>query len=103
MGFPSKLTDYSAAALPILIHGPPWASAVQWALQEPDGALLVQETDPEPLKSALSKILRDPQFRLRLAQGAAAAGRKYFSAEAALGLFWHSLQTRAPVPEKPVP
>jgi hypothetical protein len=94
-GFPSKLTDYTAAALPMLIHGPSWASAVKWALQEPGGSLVLQDPAPGPLESVLLKIQRDPQLRLRLAQGAAKVGQQYFSAAAALQLFRNSLQNPA--------
>jgi hypothetical protein len=91
MGFPSKLTDYSAAALPMLIHGPSWASAVQWGLQEADCAIVLQDPASEPLEAALLKIQRDPQLRFRLAQGAVLAGQKYFSADAAALIFGRSL------------
>ena len=92
MGFPSKLTDYTAAALPMLIHGPAWGSAVKWALQEPECALVLQDPAPAPLEDTLSKIQCDPWLRLKLAKGAAQVGRQYFSASAALGLFRNSLQ-----------
>jgi hypothetical protein len=87
MGFPSKLTDYSAAAVPMLIHGPSWASAVQWASQELGGALVLQDTAAGSLGGVLLQFQRDPQFRRRLAQGAAVAGHKYFSAKAAAAIF----------------
>jgi glycosyltransferase involved in cell wall biosynthesis len=91
LGFPSKLTDYTAAALPILIHGPSWSSAVRWARHEPASSLVVDTAASEALEQALHTLQSDPALRVRLARGAAEAGRKYFSAESALGLFRQSL------------
>src|SRR5262249_28092158 len=36
--FPSKLTDYTAAGLPILVWGPRYSSAARWALNNPGAA-----------------------------------------------------------------
>lgn len=91
LGFPSKLTDYSAAGLPILIHGPSWSAAAKWAHRKPHAVLLVESLSPESLKAALASIQNDVALRLQLAQGALNAGRKYFSAAAALSTFRQAL------------
>ncbi len=47
LSFPSKLTDYTAAGLPLLIRGPAWCSAVRWA-KENSGVAEVIEVRESP-------------------------------------------------------
>ena len=76
--FPSKLTDYTATGLPLLIHGPSYASAVRWAQAEPGVAEIVDEPGDAPLLAALERLRQDAGLRERLAATAVAVGQRYF-------------------------
>jgi glycosyltransferase involved in cell wall biosynthesis len=98
LNFPSKLTDYTAAALPILIWGPTQSAAVQWAMNEPTGAAVVTDPTEHAMAAMIDKLRSDPDWRNRLAVGASDAGNRYFSAAVAQRIFYgglHQLVGRA--------
>jgi glycosyltransferase involved in cell wall biosynthesis len=76
MGFPSKLADYTAMGLPILICGPTDCSAVRWARENPGSAECAFSQDD--LASSLDRLM-SPDHRMSLAHGALAAGLTSFS------------------------
>lgn len=77
MAFPSKLADYTATGVPLLIYGPAYCSAVAWARENPGVAEVVEaETD---LAAAIDKLANNPDHRLLLGKRALDAGREYFS------------------------
>jgi glycosyltransferase involved in cell wall biosynthesis len=78
LSFPSKLTDYTCACLPILIWGPPSCSAVRWAKSNPGAAELVEDNSRDALAAAVDRLSSEPGWRVSLAHGAAAAGRASF-------------------------
>lgn len=84
MGFPSKLADYTAMGMPILICGPDDCSAICWARENPESAEYA--VSPVDLPSALDR-LRSPEHRRDLAAGAMAAGLAHFSYSAASKTF----------------
>jgi len=77
MSFPSKLTDYTAVGLPLLIYGPEYCSAVRWATVN-DGIAEVAETEGA-LGEAVDRLANDPARRMELGQQALLVGRKYFA------------------------
>ncbi len=77
MAFPSKLADYTATGLPLLIYGPLYCSAVTWARDNP-GVAEVVEAEPD-LTNAIARLANDPPHRMALAQSALDAGREYFT------------------------
>jgi hypothetical protein len=83
INFPSKLTDYTAAALPILMWAPPYSGAAKWAEENADAVVLADSADPGSLRSAAERIASDPVARRRAGAASLAAGRKYFSHAAA--------------------
>jgi glycosyltransferase involved in cell wall biosynthesis len=83
ISFPSKLTDYTAAGLPLLIHGPAYSSAVRWARGGTDIAEIVDEPREAPLGAAIQRLRQDPDRRFLLAANAVAAGQKFFDPSAA--------------------
>jgi glycosyltransferase involved in cell wall biosynthesis len=85
MAFPSKLADYTATGLPLLIYGPPYCSAVVWARENP-GIAEVVETEPD-LPTAINRLARDPDKRAALGKRALTVGRKYFTHARAQQLF----------------
>jgi glycosyltransferase involved in cell wall biosynthesis len=83
ISFPSKLTDYTATGLPLLIHGPDYSSAVRWARAEIDVAEIVDQMSEASLRAAIQRLHEDTGRRALLAANAVAAGQKFFDASVA--------------------
>ena len=77
MAFPSKLADYTATGLPLLIYGPAYCSAVRWARDNPGAAEVVE--NESGLGDAVMSLAQQPEHRLALGTRALEAGREYFS------------------------
>lgn len=92
--FPSKLADYTAAGLPILIYGPKYSAAVRWAEENPGIAEVVSAEDPVQLEKGVSN-LTSPEHRFSLASCALHTGRQLFSHKAAESIFSSSVQRAA--------
>jgi len=73
--FPSKLVDAIQLGLPVVIWGPEYCSAVQWA-GHGDRALCVTDPDPSVLRKVLEQLAASPSEQERFAKSAreAAAG-----------------------------
>jgi glycosyltransferase involved in cell wall biosynthesis len=93
MGFPSKLTEYTAAGLPLLVCGPPECSAVRWATDNSGVAEVA--TSAEQLPGAVARLSSDAARRIALATTAQAVGARDFSASTAQAILHHALQTAA--------
>lgn len=91
LSFPSKLTDYTACGLPILIYGPEYSSAVQWARANPGAAHVVTDDAGPALRQAVRALQSDSALRVGLAAKAIEAGARMFSAEAAERTFLDAL------------
>lgn len=91
LSFPSKLTDYTATALPILMWGPKLGAAIRWAESEPGVAAIVTEADENVMAAILEKLASDQAWRRRLGAAAAEIGKKYFSAQSAQTIFYQAL------------
>ena len=81
MAFPSKLADYTAAGLPLLIYGPEYCSAVRWAKQNPGASELVTIEGVDAMAEVVQRLASSPSDRLLLGMKALEAGRRYFSHE----------------------
>lgn len=79
ISFPSKLTDYTAIGLPLLIWGPPYCSAVRWAQENPGVAEVVDKENIDTLARAVKKLAGEPEYRFHLGTQALTTGREYFS------------------------
>jgi glycosyltransferase involved in cell wall biosynthesis len=77
LAFPSKLADYTATGVPLLIYGPSYCSAVAWARENP-GVAEVVEAEPD-LTLAIEHLATNPDHRFSLGKCALEAGREYFS------------------------
>jgi hypothetical protein len=73
--FPSKMVDAMQLGLPVVIWGPEYCSAVQWARQG-ERALCVTDPNPLALRRALEQLASSPSEQERLAKSSreAAAG-----------------------------
>ena len=78
--FPSKMTEYTAAGLPVLIQGPEYSSAVRWARENQDAAEIVIQQGREPLERSLQRLL-NPEWRGKLGRRALELGNQCFSFE----------------------
>ena len=91
LNFPSKLTDYTASGLPLLIWGSKTSSAVKWAAIESGVAAVVTNPDPSKMAAMLKKLMEDPNWRNELATTSVTIGNKYFNPTAANEIFVSSL------------
>jgi hypothetical protein len=82
LSFPSKLTDYTATGLPIVICGPEYCSAVRWAREHSPVAEIITSRDPEDFDMALRR-LESPGHREALGKAAMTLGNRLFSHKAA--------------------
>ncbi|MBC8002842.1 MAG: hypothetical protein H7X97_09675 [Opitutaceae bacterium] len=77
LSFPSKLADYTAVGLPLLIVGPPYCSGVRWAEDNAPVAELVTREDIGDIKAALQR-LGCREHRIALAHAAMQKGNEFF-------------------------
>ena len=89
MAFPSKLADYTATGLPLLIYGPTYCSAVIWARENP-GVAEVVESEAD-LGNAVNLLAHNSDRCIALGKRALAAGHEYFTHDRAQQLFHQSL------------
>ncbi len=89
MAFPSKLADYTATGLPLLIYGPAYCSAVVWARENP-GVAEVVEAEAELTKRS-TRLANDPAQRVALGKRALDVGREYFTHERVQQVFHRAL------------
>ena len=77
MAFPSKLADYTATGLPLLIYGPAYCSAVKWARDNPGVAEIIE--NESGLSEAVASLAQRPEHRLALGTRVLEVGHEYFS------------------------
>jgi hypothetical protein len=94
LSFPSKLTDYTAAGLPLLVCGPTYCSAVRWVREHPGMAEFIETEDSAPLQDALRRLVENEQHRFQLATRALELGGKVFSHAAIQQTFHHALTVK---------
>jgi glycosyltransferase involved in cell wall biosynthesis len=94
ISFPSKLADYTEMGLPLLIRGPEYCSAVQWARKNPGVAQVVETEDEKQLLEAI-KRLSNPETRRTLAEEALRIGELYFSHSRAESILFSALARSA--------
>ena len=90
--FPSKLTDYTAAGLPIMIYGPEYSSAVRWSRDNGDAVMTVTEEGVPALKHA-AEMFCSPEFRATMARRAVGAGERTFNHSCCYELFRSCIAT----------
>ena len=91
IAFPSKLADYTAMGLPLVIDGPEYCTAVRWARDNPGVAEVVTDQTADALADPVAR-LQDPAHRLRLAKAAIHRGAQYFAPERAIYTLYSKLQ-----------
>ncbi|MEM7035136.1 MAG: glycosyltransferase [Chloroflexota bacterium] len=91
IAFPTKIADYTMTGLPLLIYGPSYCSAVQWAKENPGVAEIATKTDGSDLIPAVQK-LADPHYRHELGCQGLKIGRSYFSHNSVTGKYYQAIQ-----------
>ena len=86
ISFPSKLAEYTASGLPLLIYGPDYCSAVRWAGEHRDVAEVVTQEGRAGLEKALANLMNGGR-REQLAWRALEVGNRCFSFDAAMKVF----------------
>jgi glycosyltransferase involved in cell wall biosynthesis len=76
--FPSKLPEYLALGMPVLVTGPEYATGVRWALRHPASIATYSDTDVVGLSDLLVRLRDDSDLRLRLAEGGFGSGNEEF-------------------------
>jgi glycosyltransferase involved in cell wall biosynthesis len=79
--FPSKLPEYLALGMPVVISGPDYATGVQWGIDHPEACAVVQLNSQDKWDSTLRRLIEDADYRCALAQGAAAAANAELAPE----------------------
>jgi glycosyltransferase involved in cell wall biosynthesis len=76
--FPSKLPEYLAVGMPIVMVGPESATGVRWARRHPSAVYLVDSSEPKMWSADLERLASDAELRSSLAAGAVEAGALEF-------------------------
>lgn len=90
--FPSKLPEYLALGMPVLIIGPEYATGVKWGLQNPEAALVVTENHPEAWAEALNHLKASASLRETMSQQALIAGARDFAPGMIRNQLFHHLR-----------
>lgn len=96
INFPSKLTDYTAIGLPILLWSPPEHAAIRWAREHGGAAEIVTDLDGTALRNALARLATDSELRRALATKAVTAGNKCFALEQGRAVLHNALTSPMP-------
>jgi glycosyltransferase involved in cell wall biosynthesis len=78
--FPSKMIDAIQLGLPVVIWGPEYCSAVQWA-RRGERALCVTDANPSAIRLALEELAASPAKQERLARSSREAAATEFNHE----------------------
>jgi glycosyltransferase involved in cell wall biosynthesis len=84
ISFPSKLTEYTGAVLPILALAPSYSSVAHWARSNAGVAELVEALDEGNLARAITSLAQNPARRIDLARAAHEYGRIFSPSEDAV-------------------
>ena len=76
--FPSKLVEYLALGMPVIITGPDFAAGVQWGLSHAASCVTVPAGGVLRLTDVLRALAGNPDHRVALAQNAARAADEEF-------------------------
>jgi len=89
--FPSKLVDYTATGLPLLIRAPVYGTAVKWALENPGVGEIVNTPDACALQNAAARLMQDPVRRQQMGRIALHAGSRDFSHQVIFSSFLNAI------------
>jgi hypothetical protein len=93
--FPSKLADYTAIGLPVLVWGPEYSSAVRWSINNPGATVCVTNADPMAVGSAVARLSADPAHAAAVAARGIEAGAACFAPDSARDTLYAALRGAA--------
>jgi glycosyltransferase involved in cell wall biosynthesis len=76
--FPSKLPEYLAVGMPIVMVGPDCATGARWAKRHPSAVLTLDSQAPEAWPGQFQRLAAEADLRCRLGSEALKAGAKDF-------------------------
>ncbi len=85
--FQSKMVDYTATGLPILLWGPEDSSTIRWAREKAGTAEVVTSPNTDDLQNAVEQLVTHPELRYEYGRTALKIGNRCFSAEEAWSTF----------------
>lgn len=77
--FPSKLPEYLALGMPVLVSGPSYAAGVSWARQNPDAAMWLNESGLTEVRKRLTQLKKSADVRAAYSARSLATGKQEFS------------------------
>jgi glycosyltransferase involved in cell wall biosynthesis len=93
--FPSKLPEYLALGMPVIVTGPSYATGVKWGLRNPTAVITSTDADPVAHTGYLERLRSDPSWRVELARGGYEAGLRDFDPQKIKTQFLTYLRTAA--------
>lgn len=75
--FPSKLPEYLALGMPIIIAGNPAATGIKWGMAHPYACIVIRSGEGAEWKTEISRLSSDANYRLALGDGALAAAAEF--------------------------
>jgi hypothetical protein len=75
--FPSKLTEYMALGMPVLITGPKYATGVRWGQSHPTAAVTIADESIDDLLRASAQLRDDAAARSQLARESSGGDRDF--------------------------
>lgn len=75
--FPSKLTEYMALGMPVLITGPAHATGVKWGVRHPGSAITVADATVEDAVRATGRLRTDANLRTAIAVDSRASDTEF--------------------------
>ena len=89
--FPSKLPEYLAAGMPIVMVGPESATGVRWARRHPEAVHLLEADAPHTWSDDFRRLASSAELRCSLAVAALEAGVDDFDPVVIRNRFWSAL------------
>jgi glycosyltransferase involved in cell wall biosynthesis len=75
--FPSKLTEYLALGMPVIISGPSYAAGVRWGKSHTDACITLEHPSEGDWARIIHALRTDQHLRIALGDAAAAAGAEF--------------------------
>jgi glycosyltransferase involved in cell wall biosynthesis len=79
--FPSKLVEYTAIGLPVIVWGPTYSAGVRWVSEHGGSALAVTESDQAAFRAAVQRLSSDKDLATDAAERLVAAGNAQFDSQ----------------------
>jgi len=90
--FPSKLPEYLALGMPVVVTGPEYATGLKWALQNEGAAMTWISGNPSDFATPLRRLTADANLRVALATTGYARGSYDFNPEKIKATFFSHIR-----------